>query len=522
MRLTLVVHQFPPRYFTGTEQYALAVGQELQRRGHDVDVFSLDPAFGEATGPWRESNEVVGGLPVRRINFWMNLGRDWARMEYRHPLMAEVFARHLEQRATDVVHTFHLRHVGADLVDRVREQGRGLVVSLMDFWFLCPRVILMRSDGQACSGPPDRGRGCLPCHAPELAAELAASPDRAAIEALAAAAAGESKPTWELAGRVASHHDRFRYLKERLLQADAIVAPTVFLQQTFEHNSIPTGRITHLAYGIDGTALSPLAAAARPELPQRPPTFGFFGTFAPHKAPHVLVDAMARVQGECRAVLRGRTEDFADYSKDLLTRAAADPRVRIEPPFDRAQLRDALSAIDVLVVPSTWHENAPFVVLEARAAGLPVLASRFGGLVEVVQDGVDGELFAPGDAGDLARRLQRLVDEPGRMARYRAAVRPPKTLVSAVDEFEALYDAAAAQRLSSSRMTDAPDPDEPDATLAELVAEVRSLRAELGAVREKLAASRTARQDLLAQSEHVLHLLHDARREIERLRSGQD
>ena len=105
----------------------------------------------------------------------------------------------------------------------------------------------------------------------------------------------------------------------------------------------------------------------------------------------------------------------------------------------QTELAAALGAIDVLVVPSTWHENAPFVVLEARAAGLPVLASRFGGLQEVVQDGVDGELFAAGDVGDLAMRLQRLVDEPTRLARYRAAVRPPKTLTQAVDEFEAHY-----------------------------------------------------------------------------------
>ncbi|MEC8252989.1 MAG: glycosyltransferase, partial [Planctomycetota bacterium] len=79
------------------------------------------------------------------------------------------------------------------------------------------------------------------------------------------------------------------------------------------------------------------------------------------------------------------------------------------------------------------------VVLEARAAGLPVLASRFGGLTEVVQDEVDGELFAPGDSADLAARLQRLVDEPARLEQYRAAVQPPKTLAAAVDEFEEVY-----------------------------------------------------------------------------------
>jgi glycosyltransferase involved in cell wall biosynthesis len=437
MRITLVVHQFPPNYFTGTEQYALNVGRELQRRGHEVDVFSLDPAFGEATGPWRESIEDVHGLRVRRINFWMQVGRDWRRMEYRHPWMAETFGRHLRERGTDVVHSFHLRHVGADLIDRVVEQRRGLIVSLMDFWFLCPRVILMKPDGSTCDGPPDEGRGCIPCHAPGLAEELADSPVAAEIDALHVASRGESKPAWELRAKAASLLERPHYLRTRLAKADTIVAPTAFLQDVFVRNGAPAERIRHLPYGVDTGALADEVAKLRPEA--RPLTFGFFGSYAPHKGPHVLVDAMARVDGDCRAVLRGRSSDFVDYSTPLKENAARDPRVTVGEPFAREELARALAEIDVLVVPSTWHENAPFVVLEARAAGLPVLASRFGGLTEVVRDEVDGELFAPGDHVDLARRLQRLVDEPARLQRYRDAVAAPKTLQAAVDEFEALY-----------------------------------------------------------------------------------
>lgn len=436
MRVTYVVHQFPPNYFTGTEQYVHAVGREMQRRGHDVDVFCLDPAFGEATGPWRESREVVDGLPVRRINFWMMLGRDWGRMEYRHPLMAETFAEHLRERRPDVVHSFHLRHVGADLIDRVVEQRRRLVVSLMDFWFLCPRVILMKPDGSACDGPPDQGKGCLPCHAAELWQQLQQSP--VGDEAQRLAEAGLSRPGWELHNKAASLLERPAYLMQRLGMADALVAPTRFLRDVFVQNGAPADRLVHLPYGVDAQDLPLAVASCRPTAP-RPLTFGFFGTYAPHKAPHVLVDAMARVNGDCRAVLRGRSSDFAEYSSNLQRAAAGDPRVSVREPFDRNGLAAALAEIDVLVVPSTWHENAPFVVLEARAAGLPVLASRFGGLVEVVDDEVDGELFEPGDAADLAQRLQRLCDEPDRLQRYRSAVRPPKSLAHAIDEFEQLY-----------------------------------------------------------------------------------
>ena len=438
MRITLVVHQFPPNYFTGTEQYVLNVGRELQRRGHEVDVFSLDPAFGDATGPWRESREVVDGLPVRRINFWMNIHRDWRRMEYRHPYMAEVFAQHLNERDTQVVHSFHLRHLGADLIDRVIEQQRGLVVSLMDFWFLCPRVILMKSDGTACDGPPDGGRGCLPCHTPDLAKELQASPVKDQIEQLHVASRGESKPAWELRAKVATMLERPEYLRTRLTKAHAIIAPTQFLRDVFVRNGAPQQRMHHLAYGVDTGPLAEQVARLRPA--SRPLTFGFFGTYSPHKGPHVLVAAMAQVKGECQAVLRGRKTDFADYAATLVSNAAQDTRVTVDDAFARDELAKALAQIDVLVVPSTWHENAPFVVLEARAAGLPVLASRFGGLVEVVQDGIDGDLFAPGDATDLARCMQRLVDDPKRLARYRKAVQPPKTLADAVAEFEAIYE----------------------------------------------------------------------------------
>lgn len=437
MRITFVVHQFPPRYFTGTEQYAFAVGTELRRRGHDVDVFTLDPAFGEATGPFRVVRERVGDLPVTRVNYWMWLHRDWLRLEYRHPWMAQFFAEHLRSRRSQVVHSFHLRHVGADLVDAVKAQGCALVAHLTDFWFLCPQVTLVRRDGQNCDGPPDGGAGCIACIAPELDAEWRRSPIAAEIRALHDLAPLLSRPGRELSNRVATLLDRPGYLRRQLLRADAILAPTRFLRQVFAANGVPAERVTWQPYGIDIERIAAgIAAAPRAE---RPLTFGFLGTLAPHKAPHLLVAAMQRVRGDCRAVLRGRSTDFPDYAQPLLTAAAADQRIACAGAFTAAELPAVLAGLDVLVVPSLWHENAPFVVLEARAAGLPVLASRQGGLIEVVRDGVDGELFTPGDAVDLAARMQRLLDEPERLQRYRAAVTPPRSLTVVVDELQALY-----------------------------------------------------------------------------------
>jgi glycosyltransferase involved in cell wall biosynthesis len=65
-----------------------------------------------------------------------------------------------------------------------------------------------------------------------------------------------------------------------------------------------------------------------------------------------------------------------------------------------------------LVLPSRSFEGFPLVLAEAMGFGLPVIASRIGGLPDIVEDGVTGLLCEPGDAADLAGKMMRLWDDP--------------------------------------------------------------------------------------------------------------
>jgi glycosyltransferase involved in cell wall biosynthesis len=77
-----------------------------------------------------------------------------------------------------------------------------------------------------------------------------------------------------------------------------------------------------------------------------------------------------------------------------------------------AELAKAMRASLTVVVPSTYYEGLPMVVLEAMGLGVPVVASGHGGLPEVVRDGFNGRLFRPGDAKDLGRTLRELRSAP--------------------------------------------------------------------------------------------------------------
>ena len=66
----------------------------------------------------------------------------------------------------------------------------------------------------------------------------------------------------------------------------------------------------------------------------------------------------------------------------------------------------------VLVVPSLWFEPFGMVVVDAMALAVPVVASRIGGLPHVVDDGVTGSLFEPGNSEDLVQQVRRLWENP--------------------------------------------------------------------------------------------------------------
>jgi glycosyltransferase involved in cell wall biosynthesis len=76
-----------------------------------------------------------------------------------------------------------------------------------------------------------------------------------------------------------------------------------------------------------------------------------------------------------------------------------------------------------MVLPSICYENSPRAIVEAFSCGLPVIASRLGALADIVDDGVTGLLFAPGDAKDLAEKMAWAAAHPVQMARMGHAAR---------------------------------------------------------------------------------------------------
>jgi glycosyltransferase involved in cell wall biosynthesis len=206
------------------------------------------------------------------------------------------------------------------------------------------------------------------------------------------------------------------------LSVDRVYAVSQFVADRLAVKAqVPRSRIVRIYNGIDTSRFVPT------ELPGPGPVTLFAGCRADrHKGIDVLIDACAE--------LRKRGFDFqARYAGsgsdlEMLKQKAADYGLADRFVF-LGELRGVaaeMKSAGVLVVPSNWGDACPSAVLEAMASGKPLVATRAGGIPELVEEGVSGLLVPPGNAAALAEALARVIADPaysqklGRAARERA------------------------------------------------------------------------------------------------------
>jgi glycosyltransferase involved in cell wall biosynthesis len=174
------------------------------------------------------------------------------------------------------------------------------------------------------------------------------------------------------------------------------------------------------------------------------------------KGPHTLLEAIALLHRRGVAieamVAGGR---FSAAYASQLDQYAMDQSILEQVQFikqlSRHQLARFFRLNHVAVFPSISPEAFGIVAAEAMASGLALVSSGVGGAAELFEPEVSGLAFRPGDAGDLARQLERLATDPGLLARLQAVgearVREQFSVAQSALELEQLFGALKAQTL---------------------------------------------------------------------------
>lgn len=162
----------------------------------------------------------------------------------------------------------------------------------------------------------------------------------------------------------------------------------------------------------------------------------FVGRLSPEKGTDVLLRAFRDIQGKKLTIV-------GEGPECERLRAAAPGNVVFTGHLSPEQVRTEMAKAQCLVVPSISYESFGMIAVEAFSIGLPVVASRIGALSEIVIDDFNGVHFAPGDSGDLAVKLTKLLEDPGRLCRLgvgaRASYEASYTPQSNLDQLENIY-----------------------------------------------------------------------------------
>jgi glycosyltransferase involved in cell wall biosynthesis len=192
---------------------------------------------------------------------------------------------------------------------------------------------------------------------------------------------------------------------------DRFIAVSEAVRRVLLEGGVSEDRVVTVHSGIDPERMRvpPDPAGLRRELsvPQGTKLLGFIGALVGHKAPEHLVAALARLPEGVHGVFAGEGALEADLRRRVRS-LNLEPRVHFL--GVREDVPRLMRSIDVFVLPSRT-EGLGTSVLDAMAAGTPVVATRAGGIPEMVEDAVSGLLVPPDDPEALAGALRRVLND---------------------------------------------------------------------------------------------------------------
>ncbi len=439
LKIAYFTHQYFPRHVGGTEVYTHGLALRARAAGHTVRVVTYVETPSLDENDYRAGHADFEGIPVTELHHNLSRAAHPARAEYDNAEIADLLRPELEANMPDVVHAIHAMKLSAAALQLCYDLKIPVVLTLADYWFICPRHTLIRWNEKLCDGPA-HDLDCVMClnklhgfapraeHFPVRLLRLGSNLNRIS--------GGRHLRLWR---DLAAIRKRQAHLKQVVECADRVIALSEFQKKMFVRNGFAADKIQVLHHGVEVEGLSP-AQVSQPDFVR----IIFIGSLVYHKGPHILIEALARHPDlKVNLDVYGDLTRSDSYLESLKQLAAADARVRLMGNFPPREMGRVLQTADALAMPVLWYENEPLVVKAARYVGLPVLASDIGTLSETIRDGVNGWLVRAGDVDAWANALSS----------FRPGILPPDLSIKTVDqnagELLAIYQEVVSQRCAA-------------------------------------------------------------------------
>ena len=369
MRVLFITNLFPPGYTGGAEISNYYVCQGLIRRGATCSILSVHNRMPRTADTWYDYD----GLPVHRVDFFTRVRE--ALTDVFDGRVYQAVRREIQRFKPDIVHIGNVS--GSTLAPFAACQSLHVpVVNILhDLWLLCANNMLYRADGTTCNPAAKRSR-CQHCYR-----------------------------RYDYWGNIPYRRAVFKALTGNVR---VFISPSQAMIDRHVEAGYDLRRFRHVPHAMPDpfpvTVTQPRLAEAI-QLSHQHPTIAYAGGGIEIKGARVLLAALPALQQaipNLRVLIAGTGEEAlqAEFRKFA-------PTTELLGWVSFKEIYALFNAVDLVAVPSTWHEAFSLVTLESLQSGTPVVGTALGGIPELVQEGETGYLLPPGDAMALVDRVTR-------------------------------------------------------------------------------------------------------------------
>lgn len=356
----------------GSETYYFGLAELLRKAGHEVMFFAMQD---EKNIPCGQSEFFVsnvdfnGELTIRKkVNAAM-------RMIYSFEAKKKISAL-IEKEAPDIIHInlFH-RVLTASIVDAAKKYHIPVVLTMHDLNCFCPNHTML-DHGKICEA-------CLHGNYFNCVKRVCFKDSRA--KCLMAALESEYNKLSGLYNKIDLYITPSEFYREKMIESGLTRNKVLCLRNFLPKNMFETVKAVGGSYYL------------------------YFGRLSEEKGVMTLLKAVQNVP-EVRLEIAG-TGPMEQELQNYVHNRNLEDRIHFNGFLSGKALTDLVAGAKCIVLPSEWYENGPYSIMEAMAAGKPVIVSGEGGLPEIVQDGENGyicEAFNPKSLAECLRKIERL------------------------------------------------------------------------------------------------------------------
>ncbi|MCD8379435.1 MAG: glycosyltransferase [Lachnospiraceae bacterium] len=354
----------------GAETYVFKLGDILSANGHEVQYFGMEHegrCVGNQVNAYTRKMDFYDGFELSKLTYPV-------RVIYSSEARKQI-RRVLDDFKPDVCHLNNFNYqLTPSIILEIRKWEKQtnhrvrVIFTAHDCQLVCPNH-LMRN--------PNTGENCEKCA-------------QGAFWHCAASGCVHGSYAWSLAGTLEAYFWKSRKVYRQL---DTIICPSRFMQSKLAYNQDLKEKLIVLHNFVD---------AVEPKAVQKKDYVLYFGRYSKEKGIRTLL-SVCRDLPDISFVFAG--------SGPLNREIGGSDNIRNAGFLSGAALEKLIREARFSVCPSEWYENCPFSVIESLMYATPVLGADIGGIPELIENGVTGELFESGSRDDLKRKIRRLWDD---------------------------------------------------------------------------------------------------------------